>query len=66
MKKFLSLLLAFSIMLSLCACQGNFGGVDLNESIEIPDNGVVKESIIQKIKNENAIGVFTGESNGLH
>ncbi len=65
MKKILSLLLAFTIMLSLCACQGNFGSVNLNESIEIPENGIIKESIIKKIQAENAIGVFAGESNGL-
>ena len=65
MKKIVSLLLAFSIMLSLCACQGNFGSVNLNESIEIPENGIIKESIIKKIQAENAIGVFSGESNGL-
>ncbi len=65
MKKILSLLLAFTIMLSLCACQGNFGSVNLNEAIDIPENGIIKESIIKKIQSENAIGVFTGESNGL-
>ena len=65
MKKILSLFLAFTIMLSLCACQGNFGSVNLNEAIEIPENGIIKESIIKKIQAENAIGVFTGESNGL-
>ena len=65
MKKILSLFLAFTIMLSLCACQGNFGSVNLNEAIEIPENGIIKESIITKIQAENAIGVFTGESNGL-
>ena len=65
MKKILSLFLAFTIMLSLCACQGNFGSVTLNESIEIPENGIIKESIIKKIQTENAIGVFSGESNGL-
>lgn len=65
MKKILSLLLAFTIMILLCACQGNFGSVNLNEVIEIPENGIIKESIIKKIQAENAIGVFTGESNGL-
>ena len=62
MKRILSLLLAFTIMLSLCACQGNFGSVNLNESIEIPENGIIKESIIKKIQSENAIGVFSGKS----
>ena len=65
MKKLLSLLLAFTILLSLCGCQGNFGSVNLNEDIAIPDNGIIEESTIQKIKSENAIGVFTGQSNGL-
>ncbi len=65
MKRLFSLLLAFTIMLSLCACQGNFGSRNLNEPIEIPENGIIKESIIKRIQSENAIGVFTGESNGL-
>ena len=65
MRRILSLLLAFTIMLSLCACQGNFGSVNLNEAIEIPENGIIKDSIIRQIQKENAIGVFTGESNGL-
>ena len=62
MKKILSLLLAFTIMLSLCACQGNFGSINLNESVEIPENGIIKESLIRQIQGDNAIGVFTGES----
>ena len=65
MKKIVSLLLALSIMLSLCACQGNFGSVNLSDSIAIPDDGVIKESIVKQIQSENAIGVFTGESNGI-
>ena len=65
MKRLLSLLLAFTIMLSLCACQGNFGSVNLNDVVEIPENGIIKESLIQQIQSENAIGVFTGESNGI-
>ena len=65
MKKILSLLLAFTIMLSLCACQGNFGSVNLSDSIAIPDDGVIKENIVKQIQSENAIGVFTGESNGI-
>ena len=62
MKKILSLLLAFAIMMSLCACQGNFGSVNLNDSIEIPEDGMIEESIVAQIKSENAIGVFTGKS----
>ena len=65
MKRLLSLLLAFTIMFSLCACEGNFGSVNLNDTIAIPDNGVIKESIIKQIQNENAIGIFTSESDGV-
>ena len=61
----MSLFLALTIMLSLCACGDNFGSVNLNDSVAIPADGVIKESIIKQIKNENAIGVFTGESNGI-
>ena len=65
MKRIFSLLLAFTIMLSLCACQGNFGSMNLNDTIEIPEDGTVQESIIRQIKNENAIGVFAGASGDL-
>ena len=65
MRKILSLLLAFTIMTSLCACRGNFGGVNLNETLEIPADGIIKERVISQIKDENAIGVFAGESGGL-
>ena len=65
MKRLLSLLLAFTIMLCLCACQGNFGAVNLNESVEIPENGIISESIIKQIQKENAIGVFAGKSEGI-
>ena len=62
MRKILSLLLAFTIMLSLCACSGSFGSVNLKDTVEIPENGIIKESIIRQLKSENAIGVFTGAS----
>ena len=62
MKRFFGLLMAFTVIVSLCGCQGNFGSVDLNDSIAIPEDGVIGESIIRQIKDENAIGVFTGTS----
>ena len=65
MKKILSLLLAFTIMISLCACQGNFGKVNLQDTIPIPENGIIQERILSQIQSENAIGIFTGTSNGL-
>ncbi len=65
MKRLFSLLLAFIIMISMCACQGNFGSVNLKEAIAIPENGIIKESIIKQIQKENAISVFTGKSGEL-
>lgn len=62
MKKILSLLLAFIIMLSLCACEGNWESVNLKDPIEIGEDGFIKESIIKQVKSENAIGVFTEKS----
>lgn len=62
MKKILSLLLAFIIMLSLCACEGNWESVNLKDPIRIGEDGVIKESIVKQVKSENAIGVFTGKS----
>lgn len=65
MKRIFSLLLAFTIFLSLCGCQGNFGKLNLQEPITIPDDGIVSQKTIAQIKSENAIGIFTGQSNGL-
>ena len=62
MKKILSLLLAFIIMLSLCACEGNWESVNLKDPIGIGEDETIKESIIKQVKSENAIGVFTGKS----
>ena len=65
MKRLFSLILTFTILLSLCACEGNFGSVNLNESIAISDDGMIKGNVVKQIQSENAIGVFTGESNGI-
>ena len=62
MKKTLSLLLAFTIMFSLCACEGNWESVNLKDPIGIPENGVIKANVIAQVKQENAIAVFTGKS----
>ena len=64
MKRMISLILAFTIMISMCACQGSFGSVNLSDSVEIPDDGIIRENILKQVKNENAIAVFTGQSNG--
>ena len=65
MKQLLCLLLVLTTMLSLCACQGNFGSINLKDPVDIPENGVIDKSTIMQIKNENAIAVFVGTSGGF-
>ncbi len=62
MKRILSLILTFVLLLSLTACSGNFAQVDLKEPIALADDGIVERDVFEKIKNENAIATFTGES----
>ena len=62
MKKFLSILMCIVILFSLCACEGNFAQVDLQSDIEIPKDGIIKKSVLNQIKDENAIATFTGKS----
>ena len=62
MKQLLCLLLVLTAVLSLCACQGNFGSINLKDPVNIPENGVIDKSTIMQIKNENAIAVFVGTS----
>ena len=65
MKRLFSLLMAFIIMLSLWACEGNFHVVDLKDPVAIPDDGIIGKAIIQQIQTENAIGVFTGAAGAI-
>ncbi len=62
MKKLMTLLLTAVLMLSLCACGGNYGQVDLQDALPIPDDGIIAADIVAQIKGEDAIGVFTGTS----
>ena len=62
MKRILSLILTFVLLLSFPACNGNFAQVDLKEPIALSDDGIVEKNAFEKIKNENAIATFTGES----
>ena len=65
MKKILSLLLAVMIIISVCACQGNFGSIDLQKPAEIPSDGIISAQTLAQLKSSNAIGIFQGESNGI-
>lgn len=62
MKKIVTLLLAAVLTLNLCACGGNYGSVDLQDTLPIPEDGLVEDKVISQIKSENAIGVFAGTS----
>ena len=64
MKRLIPFFLAFLMLLSLCGCRGSFGSIDLQDAIEIPEDGIVKKSTIEQIKEKNAIAAFYGESNG--
>ena len=65
MKKPISLLLAVMILITMCACQGNFGGVDLQAPMDIPADGKISAKTLEQLKNNNAISVFKGASNGI-
>ncbi len=65
MKRVFSLILAFIIMISLCACEGNWETVSLKDPISIPADGIIQKNILEQIKSENAIGIFTGTSGNL-
>lgn len=65
MKKALGLIISFVFLLSLIACSGNLSQVNLKNSINIPKDGIIEKSVFDEIKNDNAIAVFKGESNGI-
>ena len=64
MKRLIPFFLVFLMLFSLCGCRGSFGSIDLQDAIEIPEDGIVKKSTIEQIKDKNAIAAFYGESNG--
>ena len=63
MKKLLCLILTLLVLLSFCGCDGNWETVNLKEPIRIADNGIIEKSILEQAKAENAIAIFTGNSN---
>ena len=65
MKRIICLILALVLLMTTTACSGNYAQVNLNEPIAIPENGIVEKSVLDKIRNENAIATFTGSSNDI-
>ena len=60
MKRILNFILAILFLLMLTACSGNFAQINLNEPLEISENGVIEKNIWDKIKADNAIATFVG------
>ena len=65
MKKQIAVLLILSLLFGLCGCTGNFGQVNLQDSLQIPEDGIISRNILAQLQSENAIGTFTGESEGI-
>lgn len=65
MKRIVCLILAIVVLISATACSGNFAQVNLNEPIAIPENGIIEKTVLDKIKSDNAIAIFTGKSNDI-
>lgn len=65
MKRIIYLLLSIFMLLSLISCSGNYAQVDLNKPVDIPENGIIEKSVLDKIKNDNAIATFVGKTNDI-
>lgn len=61
MKKITRFLMILFMALLLCGCKGNYAKVNLQEPIEISEDGIVNQQVLEQIKNENAIGNFVGK-----
>lgn len=62
MKPIISFFLAIALILSLCACNGNYARTDLKKPIPLPDDGIISKPLMAELKKENAIATFTGIS----
>ena len=65
MKRIFCIALCFFLVLSLVGCSGSYGSVSLQDASAIPENGVISQNTVKKLKSENAIGIFQGSSNGF-
>ena len=65
MKRFFCTILCFFLVLTLVGCGGNYGSVSLQDASAIPEDGVISQNTVKKLKSENAIGIFQGSSNGF-
>ena len=62
MKRIISMILLLAILVTVSGCGGSFAQVNLRDPVDIPENGVIEKELLEKLKSENAIGVFRGTS----
>ena len=65
MKRIFKLILILALLMALTGCGGNFTQINLNEPIAISEDGIVEKSILDKVKADNAIAIFTGTNDGI-
>ena len=49
MKRLIPILIIFSLLLSLCACNGNYAKVDLKKPVSIPEDGIIEKEMLSQI-----------------
>lgn len=65
MKRIWNCIAAIVLLLVLTSCSGNFEQVNLNEPIEISEEGIVSKDVLEKVKSDNAIATFVGTSGDM-
>lgn len=60
MKKIISIVLLSLLLIAFCSCSGNYGQIDLKDTILLSDNGFVEKAVFEQIREENAIATFRG------
>lgn len=51
------------LALSLCACRG-FQDVNFKGAVDIPADGMISADVLERLKDDNGVATFVGESNG--
>ena len=65
MKRIFGLLLTLLLLLNSVSCAGNYGQIDLNQPVSIPENGIIEKALLEEIKQNNAVATFEGSSNEM-
>ena len=65
MKKYIKMIFLLLTVFALCGCSGNFPQIDLQQAMELPEHGVIEQSIFEQIQKEDAVAIFQGSSNNI-